>query len=171
MKKIIFSTVVMAMVVLSSCVKNPVTNLHVNQVGGGTWTFAGTTDSATSCLYGPGQGSNSAMSGSNYSSSTGFTGYTTIRCGFLDTLYAGTYTAVATTTNPGRNQMNFEIDYGIGGTNGASWYSTGRGPNQTVTVAISGNTVTITGTGITINNSANQADTSVLSFRLYSPYN
>lgn len=174
MKNIFLAAAMIVLVTLSSCIKSPLSPFTVNQIGGGTWTFAGIKDTATSCIYNSGIG-NQGMSGSNYKSGN-LTGYTTLRCGFLDTLRSGTYTVVPTTVNIGRNQMSFEIDYGLSGSNGNSYYSTGTGANQTVNVSVSGNTVTVTGSGITIyqiplTGNPNASDTSVLSLNLYAPYN
>ena len=172
MKKIIYLTIVaIGLLPLSACIKNPLLNLGTGTVGSGTWTYAGVKDTATSCVYSPGTG-NEGMSGSNYSNS--FANYTTIRCGFLDTLFAGTYTIVPTTTNIGPHQMSFEIDYGLSGSNGNSWYSTGLG-GQTVNVSISGNKVTITGANISIyqiplTGNPNASDTSTLSLNLTAYY-
>ena len=175
MKKIFFGIMFSGILILASCTKTSVNSgLHITQLGGGTWTFAGITDSATSCLYDTGTGTYAAMTASNYTSGN-FTNYTTIRCGYTEKLVAGTYTVVPTTVNPTGNQLNFEIDYGLGGTNGNSWYSSGTGTNQTVNVAISGNKISITGSGITLyqvplSGNPNSSDTTTLSLNLYANY-
>lgn len=173
MKSIIFWTTGISIFALASCIKPAViTPLTPGSVGGGTWTFAGVTDSATSCLYDTGFGTYGATAASNLTSANG-SNYTTIRCGYNEKLVAGTYTVVPTTVNPTGNQMNFEIDNGLGGLNGNSWYSTGAA-GQTVNVSISGNKITITGSGITIYQvpagTPNSSDTSTLSLNLYANY-
>ena len=169
MKKIIFGTIMMSLLLFSSCIKSPLNTLHIGQVGGGTWAFAGVIDTATSCSY---DTTFEAMSASNYKSGN-FTNYTTIRCGYKNRLVSGTYTVVPTTVVMAPYQINFEIDYGLGGTNGNSFYSLGTGANQTVNVSVSGNKVTIIGSGINIYcpvNHPTPADTSVLTLNLYAPY-
>jgi hypothetical protein len=148
------------------------TNLIIHQVGGGSWSFAGVTDTATSCVYAAEVNSNNGMAASNYTTANG-SNYTTIRLGFNDTLYTGTYSIVPTTVNLGPFQMSIEIDYGLGGTNGNSWYSSGTGNNQKATVTVANGKVTVTGQALTIYQvpagNPNSSDTSTVSFNLYAP--
>ncbi len=172
MKKLILAVIAICLLTTTSCIKKLITSpINVTQVGGGTWSFAGIIDTAHSCIYMPGSG-NQGMTASN---ATNFVNYTTIRCGYFDSLFTGTYTVVPTTSVIGPHQMSFEIDYGLGGTNGNSYYSTGLIGN-TVNVTVSGNKVTVSGSGIQIyqiplSGNPNASDTTTLALNIYAPYN
>jgi hypothetical protein len=172
MKKIIAVAVVIS--IIASCTKtaNPLGNTGNYFAGSGTWTYAGIKDTVTSCLYDTSYGA--TITASNYTNSGN---YTTIRCGFVGPVHAGIYTVVA---NPPQNnqtssQMIVEIDPGLQGINGNSYYSSGAGANQTVNVSIANNKVTVSGTGLTIyyvpSGTPNASDTSTLSLNISAMYN
>jgi major membrane immunogen (membrane-anchored lipoprotein) len=170
MKKIILAAVLTGILFISACDKPANTNSLLNTgtyfAGSGTWTYDGIRDSVTSCLY-DSSSNNTAVTASNYTNSGN---YTTIRCGFSGPVHNGTYTVVANPTqnNQTNSQMIVEIDPGLQGINGNSYYSSGAGLNQTVTVSIVNNKVTIyyvpAGT-------PNASDTSTLSLNISAMYN
>jgi len=158
MKRILFATLICLMVI-SSCQKND------NPVSyqGGSWTLGSSHFNATSCIASPSSAmvSTSGLSGDG----TTFTMTFSFTDGYPAT--SGTYTVLnGHNTNPVPLANLVMINATLTGAVNEQFYSSGSNGSQSVTVTISNGKISLSGSGITMLNSANASDSIPLSFNI-----
>jgi hypothetical protein len=140
----------LSLVVISSCTKssNP----------GGSWTFKSTTYDATSCSAGSGElyVTNSTASNSATFSSLSIYFYNNVTPTANGTYYVNRHPASA-------DQINILLSI-VGGT--TNYTCTGGNGTQTVSVTVSNNKLSVSGSGITLSNDQNASDSSALNFNI-----
>ena len=159
MKRILFLLVTF-LVIFSSCRKND------NPVSyqGGSWTLGSSQYNATSCIGAPA----SAMvttSGLSAGLGTNFTMTFSFTDGYPAT--SGTYTVLnGHNTSPILFANFIMINATLTGAVNEQFYSSGSNGSQYVTATVSNGKISLSGSGITMLNSANASDTIPLSFNI-----
>jgi hypothetical protein len=134
MRKIIAGVLVLVLLV-AGCAKKI--------TAGGTWTFLGNTYNATTCI---GVGNYVAASNSTNTNVNTFGGITVFFAGTKLPTTSGTYAVVDTT--PAQNQVNVVAT--VGGAVDTAYTAIGNG--QTVSVNVSNGKVSVSGSGILLQN-------------------
>jgi len=156
MKKTIFGIIVLSLIFIPSCKKNPGNP-------GGSWTFKSNTYSTTTCQN-PGAGILSATNLTNSNAAT----YGTLIFDFFGALptTGGTYTVVY---NRSLTSKQVHIEASTGGAYGSIIYNdyyAADSTNKTVSVTVSNGKVSVSGSGIMLHNYNNFSDSSVINFNV-----
>lgn len=155
-----FFAITFCLIVLSSCRKNDAPL----SFQGGSWTFGPTQYNATSCIPTPASATVTA-SGLTAGLGTNFTMTFSFTDGYPTT--SGTYTILNghnTSTLPLSNLVM--INATLTGAVNEQFYSSGSNSSQNVNVTVSNGKISLSGSGITMLNAANTADSVALSFNI-----